>query len=206
VIFDGQRLLATDVTATFDNLAADGVLGPITAGIVESIRGSAPRGPSRISSLTVPGQLESFVLGDLLPVVEARYPVTAEPARRVLAGHSLGAVAALYLSAGHPGQFGSVVAGSPALWWPGENGQLRGADVAAAYASRRPAGRLFLDAGTEEGDLLTDARSSRDMLAAAGHTVTYREFRGGHDHACWRGSLADGIVDVLEGQAAAGQE
>jgi len=28
--------------------------------------------------------------------------------------------------------------------------------------------------------------------------VTYREFRGGHDHACWRGGLADGAVDVLD--------
>jgi enterochelin esterase-like enzyme len=205
VIFDGQRLLATNVTATFDNLAADGVLGPITAVIVESIRGSAPRGPSRISSLTAADQLESFVLGDMLPAVEARYPVTSEPACRVLAGHSLGAVAALYLSASHPGQFGSVVAGSPALWWPGEHGQLRGAEVAAAYVSHTPAGRLFLDAGTEEGDLLTDARSFRHMLVTAGRKVTYREFRGGHDHACWRGSLADGIVDVLEGQAAARQ-
>jgi enterochelin esterase family protein len=197
VIFDGQRLLATDVTATFDNLAADGVLGPMTAVIVESIRGSAPRGPSRISSLTVADQLESFVLDDLLPAVEARYPVTSESARRVLAGHSLGAVAALYLSARHPGQFGSVVAGSPALWWPGENGQVRGADVAAAYAGHAPAGRLFLDAGTEEGRLLTDTRSFHHALVTAGHDVTYREFRGGHDHACWRGSLADGIVAIL---------
>ena len=56
---------------------------------------------------------------------------------------------------------------------------------------------LFLDAGTEEGDLLNDTRTFHHVLVTAGHDVTYREFRGGHDHACWRGSLADGIVDVL---------
>src|SRR5215831_7439028 len=95
VIFDGHRLLATDVTATFDNLAADGAAGPLTAVIVESIRGSAPTGPSRIASLTVAAELESFVFGDLLPVIESRYRVTSDPARRVLAGHSLGALAAL---------------------------------------------------------------------------------------------------------------
>jgi enterochelin esterase-like enzyme len=197
VIFDGQRLLATDVTATFDNLAADGVLGPVTAVVVESIRGSAPRGLSRIASLTVAAELESFIADDLLPVVETRYLVTAEPARRVVAGHSLGAVAALHLSAWRPDLFGSVVAGSAALWWPGQNGQMSGAEVATAYARGRPAGRLFLEAGTEEGDLLEDTRIFRDTLVKAGHEMTYREFRGGHDHACWRGSLADGIVDVL---------
>jgi enterochelin esterase-like enzyme len=66
--------------------------------------------------------------------------VTTSPARRVLAGHSLGAVAALHLSARRPGLFGSVVAGSPALWWPGGNGQISGAGVAEAYARTAPAG------------------------------------------------------------------
>jgi enterochelin esterase family protein len=198
VIFDGQRLLATDVTATFDNLAADGVLPPLTAVVVESIRGSAPRGPSRIARLTGAAGLESFIFDDLLPVVETRYGVPTSPARRVLAGHSLGAVAALHLSARRPDLFGSVIAGSPALWWPGGNGQISGADVAEAYArTPPPAGRLFLDAGTEEGDLLQDARAFHDRLVTTDHDVTYREFRGGHDHACWRGSLADGIVDIL---------
>ena len=197
VVFDGQRLLATDVAATFDNLAADGAAPPLTVVVVESIRGSAPRGPTRISSLPVAAGLESVVFGELRPAVEDHYPVTADPARRVLAGHSLGAVAALHLAARQPGRFGSVVAGSPALWWPGEHGQVSGAGVAAAYADHTPAGRVFLDAGTEEGDLLAGARAFHDTLVKAGHDVVYREFRGGHDHACWRGSLADGIVAVL---------
>jgi enterochelin esterase family protein len=196
VVFDGRRLLDTTVSATFDNLAADGAVDPLTAVVVESIRGSAPRGPTRIDSLTVAG-LESFVFDDLMPAVEARYPVAADPARRVLAGHSLGAVAALHLGARRPDVFGSVVAGSAALWWPGGSGQVHGADVAAAYARGTPAGPLFLDAGTEEGSLLDDVRAFRRTLVAAGHDVTYREFRGGHDHACWRGSLTDGLVAVL---------
>ncbi|HEY2692563.1 MAG TPA: alpha/beta hydrolase-fold protein [Streptosporangiaceae bacterium] len=204
VVFDGQRLLATDVAATFDNLAADRAAAPLTAVVVESIRGSAPRGPTRISSLTVAAGLESFVVGELLPAVEERYPVTADPALRVLAGHSLGAVAALHLAARRPGLFGSVIAGSPALWWPGENGQVSGASVAAAHADHAPAGRVFLDAGSEEDGLLADARAFHDTLVKAGHDVVYREFRGGHDHACWRGSLADGIVAVL-GQGADGE-
>ena len=202
VIFDGQRLLATDVTATFDNLAADGVVEPLTAVLVESIRGSAPRGPSRIASLTVAAELESFVFGDLLPAVQASYPITSDPARRVLAGHSLGAVAALHLATQRPDLFGSVIAGSAALWWPGENGQLSGADVAAAYLKAARTRRLFLDAGTEEGRLRHDVRSFRDKLVTAGHDLTYREFRGGHDHACWRGSLADGTAEVLTRRAA----
>jgi enterochelin esterase-like enzyme len=197
VLFDGHVLLATDVTATLDNLVGDGVIDPPTAVIVESIHGSAPRGPSRVESLTRAASLESFVLGDLLPAVEARRPIDADPARRILVGHSLGAVAALHLATRRPDQFGGVVAGSAALWWPGGNGNLSGSDVAATYLDAPRTSRLFLDVGTEEGDLLERNRAFHADLVRAGRTVTYREFRGGHDHACWRGSLADGIVDVL---------
>lgn len=200
VVFDAHALLATDVTATFDNLAADGVLAGLTVVLVESIHGSTPRGPSRIAGLTVADALESFVFAELLPTVEAQYEVSD----RVLVGHSLGAVAALHLASARPDLFGGVVAGSPALWWPGDDEQLRGADVAAAYAANGR-GRLFLEAGTEEDTIRTDARAFRDTLT--GHDVSYREFRGGHDHACWRGSLADGIVDVLaKGQPTDGSQ
>ena len=115
VIFDGQRLLATDVTATFDNLTADGMVEPLIAVIVESIRGSAPRGPSRIASLAVADGLESFIFADLLPAVETGYPVTTVPARRALAGHSLGAVAALHLASRRPRLLRRRRCPSPAL-------------------------------------------------------------------------------------------
>jgi enterochelin esterase family protein len=202
VVFDGYRLAQTDVTATFDNLAADRVVEPLTVAIIESIRGSAPTGPSRIAGLTVATGLESFGFDDLLPAVAATCPVTADPARRVLVGHSLGALAALHLTTRRPDLFGAVVAGSPALGWSGRLGGLRGADVADAYLTRRPEGRLFLDVGSEEGDLLTAVRDFHGrLLSGEPHPprprLTYREFRGGHDHACWRGSLADGIVDIL---------
>jgi enterochelin esterase family protein len=203
VVFDGYRLAQTDVTATFDNLAADGVVEPLTVAVVESIHGSAPTGPSRIRSLTVAPSLESFVFDELLPCVATTCPVTADPARRVLAGHSLGALAALHLASGRPDLFGGVVAGSPPLRWPGRLGGLRGPDVADTYVTRRPEGRLFLDVGSEEDELIAEVRAFRERLTSAeahpttGLRVTYREFRGGHDHACWRGSLADGIVDIL---------
>ena len=197
VVFDGYWLLATDVTATFDNLAADRAVEPLTVVVVESIHGSAPRGPSRVRSLTVASELEQFVFDELLPVISTSCPIADEADRRVLVGHSLGAVAALHLAARRPDLFGSVVAGSAALWWPGENGQLSGRDVADAYAANTPNGRLFLTVGTEEGALLEDNRRFHATLLGTGHHVSYTEFRGGHDHACWRGNLADGIVAAL---------
>ena len=40
-------------------------------------------------------------------------------------------------------------------------------------------------------------RHLRDVLRAREYDVAYREFNGGHDYACWRGGLADGLANLL---------
>jgi enterochelin esterase family protein len=57
--------------------------------------------------------------------------------------------------------------------------------------------RFFLDVGSRERDLLTSVRLMRDTLLSRGYDVHYREYEGGHDLACWRGGLADGLVAAL---------
>lgn len=43
-------------------------------------------------------------------------------------------------------------------------------------------------------------RGNRDILRAKGYRVAYQEFMGGHDDACWQGTIADGIL-ALSGRA-----
>ena len=35
------------------------------------------------------------------------------------------------------------------------------------------------------------------VLDVQGYDLTYREYEGGHDSACWRGGLADGLITML---------
>jgi enterochelin esterase-like enzyme len=197
ILFDGGTLLDIDIAATFDNLVHEQAIEPLVVVLVESIRGSARRGPTRVESLTAPATFEAFVVDELIPALVDRLPITDDPARSAVVGQSLGGLAALWLAHQHPGRFGCTVAQSSSLWWPGGDGQLSGDDVLAAYAGSVPPIRLFVEAGSEETQVLSGNRRLRQLLAGVGDSAGYREYRGGHDYACWRGGIADGLIATL---------
>ena len=192
VLFDAAFWLAVDVTTTLDNLIADGAVPPLTVVAIESIHGA-----HRQRSLTQPSLFEPFLLDQVLPLVRTQW--TVEPAGTVLAGQSLGGLAAAYAGLRHPDLFGGVITSSMAAWWPGDGrGGLSGAEVIEAYRDGPHAPlRLFVEAGSAERDLLDSVRLFRDALLQRQYDVRYREYEGGHDLACWRGGLADGLVALL---------
>jgi hypothetical protein len=64
--------------------------------------------------------------------------------------------------------------------------------------------RLYLDAGVFEADrfvtggaILESTRHFRDVLRAKGYTVTFSQFTGGHDYLSWRGTLAEGLIELI---------
>lgn len=192
--FDAQWWIRLDVAATLDNLIADGAAPPMIVAAIESVPG-----PSRVRLLTRPGVFEPFMMGELLPWLRRQWNVTDDPARTVLSGQSLGGIAAAHLARTHPDRFGCVIGVSVAAWWPGDaDGGLSGQDLIDAYTnSERVPVRFFLDVGAQERELLDAVRLMRDALTTRGYDVRYREYEGGHDFACWRGSLADGLVYAL---------
>jgi len=197
ILFDGGTLLDIDIAATFDNLVHEQAIEPLVAVLVESIHGAARRGPTRVESLTAPGMFESFVIEELIPVLVARLPITDDPSRSAVVGQSLGGLAALWLAHRHPRRFGCAVAQSSSLWWPGGEGQLSGDDVLAAYRGSVAPVTLFVEAGSEETEVLSGNRRLREHLGDLGDSATYREYRGGHDYACWRGGIADGLAGAF---------
>lgn len=199
VLFDGGSWLTLDAAATFDNLIADGIIGPFVALLVESIHGAARFGPSRVRSLTEPGLFLPFLLEELMPFAAGQWNLSADPARTVLIGQSLGGLAAAHSAMAAPHRFGAVIGQSSALWWPGgADGELSGKDVIDSYSAHpRAPIRFFLEAGANERDLLEQNRRMRGVLEGQGYDTTYREYQGGHDYACWRGGLADGLIAVL---------
>jgi len=194
VLFDAKWWMNVDVTATFDNLIAAAAVSPMIVVGVESIHSA-----TRWQGLTHPEVFEPFLVEELLPWVKARWKISENPAETVLVGQSLGGLLISHAARSHPDRFGWVIGQSIALWWPGDNeGGLTGKQVIDAYASRDHVPvRFFLDVGSRERELLESMRVMRDTLEGLHYDVRYREYDGGHDFACWRGGLADGLIAAL---------
>lgn len=185
------------VATLLDNLIADGVLPPLVALMPDSLDND-----TRWDELTCDDAFVDFLTGELLPWAAGRWPVSADPARTLLAGQGLGGLAAAYAALRRPDRFGNVLAQSGAFWWPTSPtdpacGQEWLTDRVGA-ARRRPI-RFRLTVGLQEWELLPAGRRLRDALRAKGYDVDYRETNGGHDYLCWREELAEGLAVLLGG-------
>ncbi|MFJ2773237.1 enterochelin esterase [Streptomyces sp. NPDC087300] len=186
---------------TLDALIADGVVPPLAVLAPDAVDLG-----TRWRDLTARDTYVHFLADELLPWAAGRWPLTTDPARTLVAGQSLGGLTALYAGLLRPDRFGAVLAQSASLWWrpglPYGVPELKRSDELPWLVSRfverpRPPLRIHLDAGLHEGAMVDHSRALYEQLAARGHPVTFSTYNGGHDYACWRGCLADGLAALL---------
>ena len=212
VLFDGSDW--------FDSLAAPRaceaaglppmvVIG-IGAGAHAGSQGSASAREQRVATLGGNSEFLSEVCATLLPQIEAelREQGIALPgrSRRIVCGQSLGGLSALLLALESPATFGTVLAHSASLWWrPG--GQASPADLGRADADDWLVGRLLdsgdldievhLAVGSREVLMVVHHRLLAQVLEERGELTSLSIYQGGHDLACWRGELIDGLRAVF---------
>jgi enterochelin esterase family protein len=201
VVFDGLTYRTSIPTPRIvENLVDAGRISPTVIVLV----GNAPG--ARTEELGANPAFADFLARELLPWLRRQYRFSHDPSRTVLAGSSLGGVASAHAALRYPHLFGNVLAQSGAFQFPPERKKGAPASLMQAYArSPRRSLRFYLDGGTHETvladnmpvSLLGSVRHMRDVLVAKGYPVTYVEFEGGHDYACWKGTLADGLIHLL---------
>jgi enterochelin esterase-like enzyme len=196
LLFDGRPMIDAGIPDTIRSLQEDRVIGPLTTIYVESIGGSTVRGPTRVASLTDPVLLDRLVL-TLRRFLETSGAVNVESERRVVMGHSLGGNAALHVAARWPGLFSRVATASAALWWPGDEVQLSGSQIAADVLAASGL-RLWMTAGAgDDPDLL---RCNREFWRAADEAsldLVHVEHPGGHELSAWRIALSRALPNLL---------
>ncbi|WP_150461162.1 enterochelin esterase domain-containing protein [Nesterenkonia ebinurensis] len=125
----------------------------------------------------------------ILPWAQHQLGAGLGPASTLATGHSLGGISALWALARHPERIGAALAQSPSLWTD--------QDSALASVLRQCVGRIRLEVGRQEWAMVGQVRQLAQTLQDAYVAVEYVEFNGGHDYACWRGGLIEGIAALL---------
>lgn len=182
--------------ATVQSLVRTGAIPPVLLAMVVH--------RDRAAELTPNEAFVRFVADTLLPALRTRYPLSADPARSLIAGSSLGGLGAAYLGYRLSPYFGNVVAQSGAYWWapPGDD---QGGWLPRLFArgDRREL-RFYLDAGILESQpvrggvsMLRLTQHFRDVLCAKGYEVAYRTFPGGHEYEQWRVTLPGALAWAL---------
>ena len=208
VIFDESAYLTKIPTPVIlDNLIAASKVPPTVAVLIAN-----PTQETRNQELPPNPQFADFLAKELIPWIHAHYNVTADPQKTVVAGSSLGGLAAAYAGYKYPGLFTNVLCQSGSFWWaPDHSGAIPDGVVTEPgwmakqfIASPKLPLRFYLDAGAFEfdsngtgGGILETSRNMRDVLLAKGYEVHFQQFVGGHDYLSWRGTLADGLIDLI---------
>ena len=148
-----------------------------------------------------------FLAAELLPYVRARYRISNDPSRVVLAGSSDGGLAAICAAHEHFRVFGNVLSQSANVFYSPEpfapaNAYLRDSGWLTRKFVTTPLLplRFYLEVGILEAGLVNpvaEHRRLRDVLQAKGYHTVYSEFPGGHDFFTWQNSLGDGLIALL---------
>jgi len=199
VVLDGfQARTVLRIPTTLDNLIAARQVPPLVALFV-----ATPSGERRLRELSPGRPIRDFLTGELMPWARRRWGLATDPARNVVAGVSMGGLAAAYAGLCAPEVFGAVIAHSGSFWWAPPGAEPGWLARRFADSPRLPL-RFYLDVGSREtvdfGRGLTQVaanRQMRDALLARGYPVTYVEYAGGHDYVNWRRTFADALLAVL---------
>ncbi|GGK77151.1 enterochelin esterase [Mangrovihabitans endophyticus] len=193
VLLDGDIWgTVTPVAPMLDNLIAAGRIPPVVALMPDSAGRT-----TRFTEYACHPGFAAFLRGDLIEHAAAGLRVTGDPARTVVAGQSLGGLAAAFAAFCAPERFGNVLSQSGAFWWPSNlPGDAERFTRTVSGAARRPV-RWHLEAGLDEWVALDPNRRLRDALTGRGYDLTYAEFAGGHDRVCWRARFGDALAGLL---------
>lgn len=183
VALDGDVWTSTQsLSTTLDNLIAAGRIPPVCAVMLDAGDRSV-----RWSELTSGGGIDDYIARELLPWARTQLDLTDDPEQVVVAGQSLGALTALRTGLRHPDAVGLVLAQSASLW----------SDDLDALVPSGEGPRVYLEVGTMEWVLADPHRQLARTMTERGLDVHLAEYVGGHDYACWRGGVADGLIWLL---------
>lgn len=149
-----------------------------------------------------------WIADELVPHLEAEYPLVGHPDGRCLMGSSFGAVASFSTAHRRPGVFGSLLLQSGSFVFTDigrDHGGGPAFDPVVKFVNRyrgrptRVVERMFVSCGVYE-PLIVQNRSMVPVWTETGMTLNYVESRDGHNWESWRDRLRDGLSWIFPGE------
>ena len=190
VVHDGSDYLRyAAATTVLDNLIGRGDVPPIVVAFVHP--------GERLVEYADDPRHAAFITSELVPALEAAFPLVDDPAGRCLMGASFGAVASLSTAWRAPRHFGRLLFQSGSFAGAGEGCRRRPEPLWQPV--RRfvrtfladpivVADRVFVSCGRYES-LICENRGLVPVIEQTGMSVRFVESRDGHNWASWRDSL-----------------
>lgn len=199
VVHDGFDFLQfASLQTVLDNLIHRLAIPPMVVAMTQS--------SDRMREYAADDRHAEFLVAELVPQLQARYPLVRQPAARGLCGASFGAVASLHAAWRHPGFFGRLLlqSGSFVFTEIGEHDRGPVFDPVVRFlnafrkAPGKPAEQVFLSCGVYES-LIYYNRSMVPLLQDTGMAVRFREANDGHNWENWRDRLREGLSFLFPG-------
>jgi len=122
---------------------------------------------------------------DLVPYIDSHYATSQDSSHRAVVGVSLGGLTALWFAYEHPEIFGCAAGFSPSVWL---------GNLLQDYTEAEPNTRLYLDAGTYEGQLYQSTVQLHNILDGKNWPHRWRVWHEGHSWGSWRAHLDEALT------------
>ena len=165
-----------------DNLIAEGKMQPM---VLVMPAGWTPAGPQVMTADATKDPFERELMQDILPLVESRYRILADPEHRALGGLSMGGIQTLNIGLHHLGTFRSLIIMSSG-WFAADRDAFFNGPDAARIPQYNAQLKLFWW-GWGETDIARDnALACIARFRQAGVHLETEETADGHEWKNWR--------------------
>ncbi len=194
VVLDGAAYVRDWMAAPviLDNLIGECRLQPMVALFV----GSIEQPVREIEKKPCDDKFADFLANELIPWLASMYNVSPNPAKTIIAGSSMGGLAACYAAMKHPERFGNVICQSGAFWWRPDASCNEEWFIERFAKNPKIPTKFYLDVGNQEVNLnygspsaLQANRDFHNMLKEKKYWVYYREVCGDHEYDSWRATF-----------------
>jgi enterochelin esterase-like enzyme len=200
VVMDGDSYTSlVPVPTILDNLIYEGKIPPAVALFIGN---SSPQ--ARDNELNCADVWGDFLAKEVIPWVASAMNVRVKTKGVVIAGSSMGGLAAACAAYQHPETFGKVLAQSGSFYRAQSDGEPEWLARQFVQSKQLPLD-FYLEVGlletssipSRDPSMLTSSRHLRDVLLAKGYRVDYHEHFSGHEHLAWRATFGEGLIELL---------